>query len=373
MQTAPINEHPSSPLVRLALLAYTFLIVYASLFPFSGWHRSGVSPLAYLSEPWPHYWTAFDVSIDIVGYMPLGVLLVLACYPWIPRWWAALLSFLLGTLLSGAMEATQTFLPSRVASRLDLATNSLGVLIGVLIGAVLTPMLLERDMLRQIRQRWVVPDVSNGLILIALWPFAQIFPQGYLFGLGQVVPTISHWFDEYLDISFDLGDLLRHGAELTTEQYWLAETIITCCGLAGAVLILLCLLRVAAPRARLIVLLTGVTLAIKTLALALLFSPENAWSWMTPGAQAGLIMASLMLYGLTHVPPRTQRRLAMLMLTLSLVVTNVVPGNPYFTDTMSGWVQGKFLNFNGAAEFLSETWPLMALWFLLHYRPQQRN
>ena len=362
MQTAPINEHPSSPLVRLALLAYTFLIVYASLYPFSGWHRSGVSPLAYLSEPWPHYWTAFDVSIDIVGYMPLGVLLVLACYPWIPRWWAALLSFLLGTLLSGAMEATQTFLPSRVASRLDLATNSLGVLIGVLIGAVLTPMLLERDMLRQIRQRWVVPDVSNGLLLQACTtpPAAP-----GLYDLGSAPQSAS------LPASCSLPAIAV--PELTTEQYWLAETIITCCGLAGAVLILLCLLRVAAPRARLIVLLTGVTLAIKTLALALLFSPENAWSWMTPGAQAGLIMASLMLYGLTYVPPRTQRRLAMLMLTISLVVTNVVPGNPYFTDTMSGWVQGKFLNFNGAAEFLSETWPWMALWFLLHYRPDQRD
>jgi hypothetical protein len=50
-------------------------------------------------------------------------------------------------------------------------------------------------------------------------------------------------------------------------------------------------------------------------------------------------------------------------------VVNVVPANPYFADTMSTWVQGKFLNFNGAAEFLSELWPWMALWFLLHFRP----
>ena len=33
---------------------------------------------------------------------------------------------------------------------------------------------------------------------------------------------------------------------------------------------------------------------------------------------------------------------------------------------MQGWTQGKFLNFNGAAQFLSLLWPFLALWFLLH-------
>jgi len=36
---------------------------------------------------------------------------------------------------------------------------------------------------------------------------------------------------------------------------------------------------------------------------------------------------------------------------------------------MSTWVQDKFLNFNGAAQFLSAMWPWMAISFLLHYRP----
>jgi len=29
-------------------------------------------------------------------------------------------------------------------------------------------------------------------------------------------------------------------------------------------------------------------------------------------------------------------------------------------------VQGKFLNFNGAAQFLSLAWPFFTLWFLFH-------
>jgi len=368
--TAPV-EHPSSPLVRVILLAYTALIVYASLYPFSGWREFGPSPIAYLSEPFPHYWTFFDVSIDVVGYIPFGILLVLACYPFLSRGWAAVLSFLVGTLVSGSMEAIQTYLPSRVASNLDLTTNSIGTLIGVIIGCVLTPWLLEKDLLKKIRHRWFVGNMSSGLVIVALWPFAQIYPQGYMFGLGQLVPILSRWMNEYLGIPIDLGEIIRQGAQLTAEQYWLSETMITCCGLIGAVLIFLCLLRPTAPKARLVTLLIAVNLSLKTLALALLFKPENAYSWLTPGAEAGLIVGCLMLYGLAFTPAKVQRHLAIFMLTISLLVINFVPGNPYFTDTMASWVQGKFLNFNGAAQFLSVLWPWMAIWFLLHYRPNR--
>jgi hypothetical protein len=60
-----------------------------------------------------------------------------------------------------------------------------------------------------------------------------------------------------------------------------------------------------------------------------------------------------------------QRRLAVVTLLLSLIVVNTIPVNPYFVSTLQGWVQGKFLNFNGAAQFLSLLWPFFALWFLL--------
>ncbi len=371
MQATPPLEHPSSPLVRVALLAYTFLIIYASLYPFSDWHAFGVSPFAYLNEPFPHYWTVFDVSIDIVGYIPFGILLVLACYPFLSRVWSAVLCFILGTSVSAAMEAIQTFLPSRVASKLDLVTNSLGVLVGVILGCILTPWLLEKDLLKKIRQRWFVADMSRGLVIVALWPFAQIYPQGYLFGLGQLVPLMSRWMNDYLGIPIDLGEFIRQGMQLSVEQYWLSETIITCCGLIGAVLVFLCLLQHNAPKVRLVTLLIVFNLSIKTLALALLFKPENAYTWMTPGAEAGLIVGTLMLYGLALTSAKIQRHLALLMLTVSLFVINFVPGNPYFADTMSTWVQGKFLNFDGAAQFLSILWPWLAIGFLLHYQVNQ--
>lgn len=353
----------------MALLAYTLLIIYASWYPFKGWHNGGASPLAYLTEPFPRYWTVFDISTDVIGYIPFGLLLVLACYPWLARVWAAIVSILTGAFVSGTMEAVQTFLPSRVASNLDLISNSTGVFIGAVLGCVLTPWLLEKDLLGTVRRRWFIPDMSTGFIMVLLWPLAQIYPQGYLFGLGQLIPVLSNWLTIYLDIPVDLGEMLRRGVDLTIEQYWLSETIITCFGLMGAVLILLCLLKQEAPRARLVTLLILITLSIKTLAFALFFKPVNAYSWFSPGAQAGLIVGCLMLYGLAFTPARVQRHLAIFMLAISLLVINFVPGNPYFVDTLSTWHQGKFLNFGGAAQFLSILWPWMAIWFLLHFRP----
>jgi hypothetical protein len=71
-----------------------------------------------------------------------------------------------------------------------------------------------------------------------------------------------------------------------------------------------------------------------------------------------------MLGGLAFAPHPAQRRLAALTLLLSLLIVNATPPNPYFTATLQSWVQGKFLNFNGAAQILSILWPFFALWFL---------
>jgi hypothetical protein len=87
--------------------------------------------------------------------------------------------------------------------------------------------------------------------------------------------------------------------------------------------------------------------------------------WITPGAQAGFLIGLIMLAGLAFAPQVAQRRLAVVTLLLSLIVVNTIPVNPYFSSTLQGWVQGKFLNFNGAAQFLSLAWPYAALWFLL--------
>src|SRR6478672_1969192 len=234
----PAPDEPAPPAAsssaRAALLVYALLVVYASWYPFSGWQSIGLAPWDFLFAPLPHYWTAFDVSTNVLGYMPLGLLAVFALYPAVRGPAAVAVALAGGILLSGLMEAGQTFLPSRVSSNLDLLPNAAGTLFGALGGLLLSRVFLERSRLLELRKRWFIHDAGRGLIVVGLWPLAQIYPQGYLFGHGQIMPILSDWLSRWLAAPVDLAALARRGMQLTVQQYWLAETIITACGFAGA-------------------------------------------------------------------------------------------------------------------------------------------
>jgi hypothetical protein len=296
--------------------------------------------------------------------MPFGTLIVYSLYPRWQRLAAFAAATVAGLLVSGTMEAVQTFLPSRVSSNLDFYTNAVGCAMGAVIGVATARKLLEHGHLNHLRQLWFAPHASQGLVLVALWPLAQIYPQSFLFGLGQILPILSDWLGQLLDTEIDLGAMIRPDTVLTVEQYWLSETILTACGMVGAGLTLLCLLRRPAPRGLLLCALVGAAIVVKGLATALLFSPDNAFVWVTPGAEGGFLIGVIMLAGLCFAPHAAQRRLGALTLMLALAIINTTPANPYFVATLQSWVQGKFLNFNGAAQFLALLWPFFAVWFL---------
>ena len=361
---------PSKPVAssfaRVSLLMYTLLIVYASWYPFAGWRDMGLQPWDYLWARLPYYWTGFDLWTNIVGYAPFGAFTVFALYPRIRSYWAVILSTIAGISLSIVMEGVQTYLPTRIPSNLDLITNSCGTLLGALLGAWTGRYFLRESRLLELRRRWFSREASRGLVVIGLWPLALIYPQNHLFGLGHLVPPLSSLLSDLLDTPIDLATWWTNSAQLTAEQYWLAEIIVTACGLTGAILTMLLLLRKQAPRNALTAFYLLAAVFIKSLACALFFAPENAFVWFTPGAAGGMIIGGLMLAGLSFAPPTAQRRIAGLALIFSLLATNAVPANPYFVSTLQTWVQGKFLNFDGAAQFLSVLWPFLALWFLYH-------
>lgn len=360
------THRKASASVRIALLVYLLLIIYASGFPFSGWRDNGLAPWAYLGERMPHYWTLFDLVVNVIGYVPLGSLIVLALYPRVRGSWAVVITCASGILLSMMLEALQSYLPSRVPSNLDLMTNTLGVVIGALAGTLMYSPVLEKSWLRSLRRAWFSEQASRGLIVIALWPVAQIYPQPYLFGHGQLLPSVSGWLSSWLGMPVDLSQLLWQEVHFSVDHYRLLELFVTAFGMTGAVLVLLCQTRSAAPKVVLALLLMLSAIATKALANAVLFTPADAFSWLTPAAASGLIVGVVMLAGLSFAPPAAQRRTATLLLLISLVLLNMAPSNPYFMSTLQDWAQGKFLNFNGAAQFLSLCWPVFALWFLTH-------
>ena len=188
---------PKTSAWPLALI-YTALIVFASLFPFDGWRAQGINPLVFLLAPLPPpYWTGFDVTTNMVGYAPLGFLLVLAMLR--SGWTRGVvpLATLAGVLLSLAMEFLQIYLPRRVPSNLDLLLNAAGALAGALSAA-----LLERlgaiDRWSDFRGRWFVADASGAIVLLALWPVALLFPAAVPFGLGQVLERLEAALTELL-------------------------------------------------------------------------------------------------------------------------------------------------------------------------------
>ncbi|WP_245623505.1 VanZ family protein [Paraburkholderia nodosa] len=357
----------ASTLSRQALALYTALIVYGSWYPFTGWRSLGLSPFAYLGDPWPRYWTVFDIVTNVLGYMPFGALVVLAAWPRWRGFLAVLLAAIAGTLLSGVMEAVQTWLPTRVASNLDLASNALGALLGALVAAPATGALLERGFLRRLRFRWFERDAAVLMVLAALWPFATMYPTPRLFGLGEWARALWQRLDgsmqdavlAWTPAAWHLRSLPDMLAARLPDSGW--EAIVTTLNLFGAAAFATLPMRSRAPRARLVIALIVVTLVVKVGATFLQSQSGLIFDWATPGALAGLVWGTLLAFLALRLPRAVRAAAATLALAVALVFVNVLPVNPYFDVVLADWRQGRYLHFNGLARWLAWTWPWAAL------------
>jgi VanZ family protein len=132
-------KRPASSSLPLAA-AYGALVVYATLYPFSGWHHpEGLWSLAFLSLPWPQWWSRFDIVANLVGYLPLGALVhIAALRSGSGRGVAALLRFALPSLLSLVMELCRTTCRS-APSGCRLGAQQCRWAIGVLLAALAVP------------------------------------------------------------------------------------------------------------------------------------------------------------------------------------------------------------------------------------------
>ncbi|WP_322051125.1 VanZ family protein [Paraburkholderia bannensis] len=357
----------ASILSRQSFALYAALIVYGSWYPFSGWRSLGLSPFAYLGDPFPRYWTVFDVVTNVLGYMPFGALAVLALWPRFRGLLAVAIATLGGTLLSSVMEAVQTYLPTRVASNLDLATNALGALLGAALAAPLTGALLERGFLRRLRFRWFERDAGALMVLAALWPFATMFPAPRLFGMGDWPRAIWQRFDASMQdavlawapAAWHLRTLPDALAARLPDSDW--EALVTTLNLFGAAAFASLPMRARAPRARLIVVLLATTLVVKAGATFLQSQSGLLFDWATPGALAGLVWGTLAVFLALRLPRTPRAAAATVALAVALALVNLLPVNPYFDVVLADWRQGRYLHFNGLARWLAWSWPWAAL------------
>jgi len=339
---------PKSLLPRYLALAYLCLIVYASLHPFANWRDTGLSPFAFLTAAWPRYWTAFDLGINTLVYLPLGFLLTLAFRRLPGRLTPALAALLFGAGLSFSMECLQTWLPSRVPSNLDLACNSLGTAIGALYGFRQGERFFSRVLQLQQQLLAPVPHVELGLVLTALWLLTQLSPETILFGAGDlrhllditpVVPYAAHSF-----VALESG-------------------IIICNSIAIGLVVRSLLADNNAPYLATFAFF-AFALAIRSLAAATLIDPADAFAWLTPGATLGMLTGAAILSLALLLPPPWRIALAGLALMAGTVLVNLTPPNPYSSAAVTVWRQGHFLNFNGLTRLTASFWPFLALPYL---------
>ena len=346
----------------LALL-YSGLIVYASLYPFADWRNQGIAPWAFLFAPVSPYWTAFDVGVNVVGYGPLGALLALARVRSGHVRHGVFLATLWGLVLSLCLEALQSYLPARVPATLDWALNSTGTMLGAM-AALILERLGALDRWSQLRQHWFVPHARGGLVLMATWPAALLFPAAVPFGLGQVLDRLISALDvELKDTPFltwlPVLDAARKGLSPGSELVCVFLGVLIPCLLA------FCITRGSARRAVLAVMTVAAGVFTTVLSSAMSWGPQHAWAWLSLPAQWGLGAGAVVAVLLAWAPWRVSGALLLLSLGVYLSLLNQAPESPYFSQTLQAWEQGRFIRFHGLAQWLGWLWPYAALAYVM--------
>lgn len=359
----PRHRSSASPLAWL----FAALIVYASLYPFSGWQVPGVSLFDFLQLPWPRWWTGFDLIANLLGYLPLGALVFGARVRSGARARAALIQAVLaGALLSFTLETLQNFLPQRVASNVDLGLNALGSLLGAALGAWVHA-LGGVDRWQAARDRWFIDRSAGALALLLLWPVGLLFPLPVPLGMGQVWPRVQQviaelvqstsaapWFETWADTAQARVPLSPAG-----ELSLIALGLLAPCLLAFSV---------ARPGWRQLVMalgVAGVGALATTLSTALNFGPQHALAWSTPQALAALCFAIAIAAALSHLPQRGAAAMGLMVLTALVTVVAQAPADPYFAQSLQAWEQGRFIRFHGAARWVGWFWPYLAIVYLV--------
>lgn len=342
------EQAASSRLSRYLAACCALLIAYASLYPLTGWQPSGLPVFDYLFAPWPRYFRNEEILVNILGYGPLGFLLVPALPHRLRAPAAILLASLLGALLSFCIETAQNFLPTRISSNVDLGCNALGTLIGALFGAWWgRPLFDSKGRIQRWRQLNIVPGRTGdvGLILLALWLLAQSMPDLALFATGDLRRLIG----------------LPTPLPFQPERFITLEAAFVASSVFALGLFARCMLQTRPIWPILLLLLAGA--ANKTLATAIFVLPGDPWLWLTPGVRQGLSVGGLLLLATLWLPRVHQHALAGMSLLGAAVLANLIPENPYLSSAQR-FIPGSFQNYHGLLQLLSGLWPLLALAYL---------
>jgi hypothetical protein len=266
------------------------------------------------------------------------------------------------------MESLQSFLPTRVSSSLDVATNTLGAALGALI--ILRPAGrrtlagLERWRLQHFAHR---ADVEWGLLIVAMWLVAQMnpaipfFESGFI--VGQAVNTVSGTGAAAPIAVAVASDAAHHADSLYAA---LPQAIGIALNVVAFALLVSLLLH---PRKRvllnvLLVMLAG--LLAKLFMTALLFKAPQLASSLSPATLMGLSSGILAFVFFSRLSFRWRAFSAALAVFAGGVfskITSVYSGLDSALKLFD-WPYGQLANFASLTSWVNEVWPVVALVYL---------
>jgi VanZ family protein len=179
---------------NILLVLYAGLIIYGSLYPFSGWRWPNDYTTTVLGWWWPRHISKSDLITNLIIYIPLGFLFMRILCGRLKTVSAIFLVTIMGMVFSFAMEFLQMFIPARESSFSDVVLNGISTLAGTLIAGCGWEGTILGQRLRVVRRAWFSPGktVDLGLTVLGFWALSQLAP---------FVPSL------------DIGNL-RHGLSL---------------------------------------------------------------------------------------------------------------------------------------------------------------
>ena len=153
-----------SSLMSWLIIGVIAVIVFGSLYPFTlnGRHPDLINALHYLS--WAHAGRD-DLVRNLLMYAPLGFCLLLWLKGRLSTAWSLMLACVMGAVLSFSIEVAQVYF-TRVPSYMDVLLNTIGALLGALVGLSWNSMTQWIALPDNIRTQ---AGDRNALLLVLLW------------------------------------------------------------------------------------------------------------------------------------------------------------------------------------------------------------
>ena len=349
---------------RYLVLAYWAFMIFASLYPFSGWKDMsllwpGLTDV--FAAGLPRYWTGFDVMTNLLAYLFGAMILSWALQARTGALKASLMAFALSTLLSFGVEWLQVVLPSRVPSLLDWILNAVGASLGASFACVTSRPQLEswlRDRFAVVKSAGERSALKPGflLALLALWFAAQLSLHGLAFSVGEwagVKPNFQ---------STSTGRLML-------QIYGpLFETVATALSVLVIGLLLQPLLGKGVNPVAPTLAFFAMCIAAKAAISARLLGTSVAFGWLSAATQGGLFIGLSLLSVLCLVLRFSSSRrwwLVILLLLALVILFNLAPESEYRRNLLHAWNPKQWRAVEALLAWLGFAWPGVAVFYCI--------